>query len=103
MPTHAETLAAQFEAATNDAIQEVRNCSDAKWRLAMPNDGRTVGVVAHHMATGDLPILGLVQAIASGQPMPPITPEIINQGNAQHAQQFANVTKAETIQLLQQN
>src|SRR5438876_1236405 len=103
MPTRVETLAAQFEAATNEAIQEVQNCSDAKWRLATPNDGRTVGVLAHHIATGDVPIFGLVDAIANGQAMPPITPEMIDQGNALHAQQFANVTKAETVQLLKQN
>jgi hypothetical protein len=103
MPTRAETLVAQFEAATNEAVETIQGCPDTTWKATTPNDGRTVGVVAHHIATGDVPISGLVQAIANAQPMPPLTPEMLNQGNALHAQQFANVTQAETVQLLQQN
>jgi hypothetical protein len=103
VPTRAESLADQFEAVTNEAIREIQNCSDAKWKSTTPNDGRTVNVVAHHIASGDRPISELVAAIAYGKPMPPITLEMIDQGNAQHAIQFANVTKDETIALLRQN
>jgi hypothetical protein len=103
MPTRVEDLAAQFEATTQNAVDVVQSCSDAKWHTPVPDDGRTVGVVAHHMATGDVPIGSLVQAIASGTAVPPVTPEMINQGNAIHAQQFANVTKDEAIAALQQN
>jgi DinB superfamily len=103
MPTRVEDLAAQFEATTQNAIDVVQSCSDAKWRTPVPDDGRTVGVLAHHMAAGDVPIGGLVQAIANGAPMPPLTAEMINQGNANHAQQFANVTKDEAVEALRQN
>jgi hypothetical protein len=103
MPTRAAQLTAQFEATTQNAIEAVQACSDEKWRKPVPDDGRTVGVLAHHMATGDVPIGNIVQAIAGGKPVPPITPEMINQGNALHAQQFANVGKDETIAALRQN
>jgi len=103
MTTRSERLAAQLEAATQDAIQAVQTCSDSVWHAATPNDGRTVGVVAHHCATGDLPIGELVDVIAKSKPMPPLTPEMIDQGNAQHAVEFANVTKADTVAALQQN
>lgn len=103
MATRAEDLASQLDAATQEAIETVQNCSDERWHTPVPNDGRSVGVLCHHMATGDLPIGQLVEAIAYGRPMPPITAEVINQGNARHAQQFANVGKADTVALLQQN
>jgi uncharacterized damage-inducible protein DinB len=103
MATRAENLAAQFEAVNQEAIQAVQACSDETWRKPIPDDGRTVGVLAHHMAMGDVPIAELVETIANEKPMPPLTMEMIDQGNAQHAQQFANVTKEETLAALQQN
>jgi hypothetical protein len=103
MSARSEALAAEFEAASNDAVAFVRSCSDAKWKAVCPDDDRTVGVVAHHMATGDVPISQLVETVAKGRAMPNLTIEMINQGNAQHAAQFANVTKDETITALQEN
>jgi hypothetical protein len=103
MPSRAEQLAAQFEATTQDAIEAAQSCTDAMWRKPVPNDGRTVGVVTHHMAAGDVPIGSLVELMANGRPLPPVTPEMINQGNATHAQQFANVTQDEAIAALREN
>jgi DinB family protein len=103
MSARTEDLAMQFEAASNDAIAFVRSCPDSKWRAAVPNDGRSVGVLAHHLGTGDIPISQLVEVVAKGQPMPPLTREMIDQGNAQHAAQFANVSKDEALAALENN
>jgi DinB superfamily len=103
MSARSEALATEFEAATNDAVAVVRGCSDAKWHAAVPDDGRTVGVLAHHMATGDVPISQLVGGVAKGLQLPPITREMIDQGNAQHAAQYANVTKEQALAALQEN
>jgi hypothetical protein len=48
-------------------------------------------------------VAGLATAIAHGQPVPPITMEMIHHGNAAHAAEHANCTKAETLALLRQN
>lgn len=103
MSTRAEALADQFEAANNEAIAQVSACSEGVWNAATPNDGRTVRVVAYHIASSHEGILGLIQAVANVQPVPPITPEMIDAGNAQQAQEKANVSKDEVTQALQQN
>ena len=58
-----------------------------------------VGVTAHHVAGAHESIAGLVKTLASGQSIPNLTMAMIDEGNAQHAKQFANCTKAETLDL----
>ncbi len=100
MGTQAEALAGQLEAAIDEAVAAIAACSDTRWGALNPTDSWSVGVTAHHIASSVQPTFELVQAIATAQPLPPITFEMINAGNAQHALQFANCTKAETLDLL---
>jgi uncharacterized damage-inducible protein DinB len=100
MATQAEALAQQLEAVNNELIGTVEGLSDAQWRATCAPEGWTVGVTAHHLASSHEPVAGLVMAVATGQQLPGITPEMIDAGNAQHAQQFANVGKQETLDLL---
>ena len=103
MPSRAEALADQFEAATNELIAEVEACPEDRWKAVTPNDGRTFNVVAHHVAMGDVPIAGFVGSIANGEGLPNVTPEMIDQGNAEHAKQQADVSKEQVIADLRQN
>jgi uncharacterized damage-inducible protein DinB len=103
MSERAQSLAEQLEQANQALIATIEKLSDAQWRAKTPGDGRSVGVVAHHVATSHKSVAGLVSAIAHGKPVPPITMEMINEGNAAHAAQYANATKAETLALLRQN
>lgn len=97
-----ESLAQRFEQTNNDVIQAVEQCSDSKWQAKTAPEGWPVAVTAHHIAGSHEVIGGLVQAIANGQPLPPLTPEMLDQMNAQHAQQFANCSKPETISMLRE-
>ena len=103
MSERARHLAQQFEQANHALIATVDRLSDDQWRAKTPGDGRSVGVVAHHVAEGHKGIAGLAGAIAHGQPVPPLTMDMIHQGNATHAAQHAHCTKAETLALLRQN
>jgi hypothetical protein len=103
MSERARHLAQQFEQANHALIATVDRLSDDQWRAKTPGDGRSVGVVAHHVAEGHKGIAGLAGAIAHGQPVPPLTMDMIHQGNATHAVQHAHCTKAETLALLRQN
>jgi DinB family protein len=103
MSERARILAEQLEQANRDLIHTVEGLSDTQWRAKTPGDGRTVGVVAHHVAASHKSVTGLVGAIAHGQAVPTITMEMIHAGNATHATQHANCTKAETVALLRQN
>jgi hypothetical protein len=103
MSERARTLAQQLEQANHELIKTIEGLSDAQWHAKTPGDGRSVGVVAHHVATSHKSVAGLASAIAHGQTVPNITMDMIHQGNAAHAAQHANCTKAETLALLRQN
>jgi uncharacterized damage-inducible protein DinB len=101
--TQAQQLAAQLQQVTDEVIKTVEGLSDAQWKATSKTEGWPVGVVAHHIATSYQGISGMVQAMAAGQPLPPLTPEMIDQGNAQHAKEHANCTREETLALLRQS
>jgi uncharacterized damage-inducible protein DinB len=103
MSERARTLAQQLEQANHDLIGTIEGLSDAQWHAKTPGDGRSVGVVAHHVAESHKTVSGLAKAVATEQPVPNITMDMIHQGNASHAAQHANCTKAETLALLRQN
>jgi uncharacterized damage-inducible protein DinB len=103
MSERGRSLAQGFDQANSALIATVEGLSDAEWRAATVGDGRSVGVVAHHVAESHRQIAGLAQAIAAGREVPPITMDMIHQGNAAHAARHANCTKAETLALLRQN
>ena len=96
-------LAQQFEAANDELIKAVDGCSDEQWRATCAGEQWSVAVTAHHVAVSHEGIAGFIQAIANGQPVPPLTGEMLEQGNAEHARQYANCTKNETVELLRRN
>jgi uncharacterized damage-inducible protein DinB len=103
MGQRSQGLADRFEQANREIIATVERCSDAQWKSKTSGESWSVGVVAHHVAQSHEGIAGLVQKIATAQSMPGLTMDMIDQGNAEHAKKFANVTKDETLALLRKN
>jgi uncharacterized protein (TIGR03083 family) len=103
MGKRGQTLADQFEKANREMIDTLERCSDAQWKTKTAGEKWSVGVVAHHVAQAHAAIAGLVEKVATGQPMPPLTADMLNQMNAEHAKQHANCTKDETVSLLRKN
>src|SRR5438067_6351999 len=103
MSERAEALARQLEQVVGEFTRAVEECSEGRWRAKTSGEGWSVGVVAHHVAAAHLEAMGIIQGVANGQGMPPITLEMIDQGNAKHAEEHANCTKAETLDLLKRN
>ena len=100
MGARAEALAKQFEASSQSLTDLITGLSDADWRKTTASAEKwPVAVVAHHVAGAHAPISNLVKAVASGQSVPNLTMAMIDEGNAQHAREFANCTKAETLEL----
>ena len=97
------TLAQQFAVVNQAVIDFVMNCTATTWQTVPPGEKRTVGVIAHHIATSHHPIVMLAGLIAEGQPIPEFTQESLNHSNADHAAHFANCTQAEVIDLLEKN
>jgi len=97
MSEQAEALAQHFEQANDEAIAVVEGCPDERWRAHHASEGRSVNVLAHHVAVGHQIIAEWVQGIATGQPLPALTMDSFTEPNAQHARQNADVTKPEAI------
>lgn len=102
MSGQSEALANKLEAANAAVVEAVKGMSDAQWAALTKSEGWTVAATAHHIAGGHEAIGGLVQAIAGGQ-TPQISLAQVNEGNAQHAKDFANANRDEVIALLTKN
>jgi len=94
-----EALAAQVQQVADQLVGVIESCPEERWRATTAAEGWSVGVAAHHAAGSLGPTTQFVVAVAKGMPLPQISPEIIDHGNAQHAREFAGCTKSETIEL----
>ena len=99
MGARSEALAKAFEGKAAEMTAALDKLSDADWKKVIAAEQWTVGVAAHHVAGSHESIAGLVKNLAGGQPMPNLTMAMIDQGNAQHAKEFANCTRADTLAL----
>lgn len=103
MSARTEALAQRIEQGARQLATFAEGLSDAEWRTAIPSDGRTVGVVVHHVGSVYPIEIQLAQQIASGHAVEGVTYAVIAEMNARHAEEHAGVGKSETIALLRQN
>ena len=106
MNSLAEPLAARFEGANAEVVAFVERLGEAGWHAWCDRDGRPVGVVVYHIAAGHLIIGEQIEAIARGSPPPSrgiVSPEDVARFNAQQAEEHANCTRTEALDLLQRN
>jgi hypothetical protein len=103
MGARGEAYATELRRVTNDLERTLEGMSDAAWEKKTGPEGWPAGVAAHHLAESAPQVAGLVQMIAQGQDLPPLTQDMLDQMNAQHAAQFAGCDKQETIRLLDKN
>lgn len=101
--TRANALAERLLLGANTLATFAEGLSDTEWNKPVLGDGRTIGVVVHHVANVYPLEIELAQVLASGNPITAATMDVVNQMNAEHAKEFANVSKQETITLLRQN
>ncbi len=99
MGNRSEELARQFEQASREFTETVEMISDDDWGKVCPAENWTVGVTAHHVASGYPMLNDVLQALTAGESRP-ITMDMIHQVNAEHARNHANCTKEETLLIL---
>src|SRR5262245_4652939 len=99
----ARALADRLERGAHALVTLAASLSDAEWRTRLPGDGRAVGVVVHHVASGDPLEVPLAQTLAGGKPVEGITMNDVHAGNAAHAKEHADVTKDAALELLRRN
>jgi hypothetical protein len=99
----AEALATRLEDGARALIAFALSLSDAEWRTPMPHDGRTLGVIVHHVASVYPIEVQLAQTIAADQPVTGVTAADIDAMNAGHATEHAAATKDIAVDLLRHN
>lgn len=101
MSPRIQALVQRFNAANAEMISYIENCSESDLDRVTAGEGWPVRVTAHHLAVSHEPVAGLAQLLASGQPLPPLTLEAFHHGNAQHAAEYATVSKQTILDALQ--
>jgi hypothetical protein len=104
MPTaRAEKLAVRLEQGASALAALASGLSETEWTTKIPHDGRTVGVVVHHVASMYPLEMQLSQAIAGGKAIEGVTWAAVHEINAKHASEHAAATKTEALDLLRRN
>lgn len=102
MGKRAEALADRVEAGGELLAQFAEGLSEAEWNTRV-RDGRTVGVIVHHVASVYPIEIEIARVIASGKPLEGVTWEAVAEMNAKHAADNATVDKATAIAALRTN
>lgn len=102
--TRVEQFVKQFEAVNDELITLVEGCTEEQWRGPCVNEGRSVAVVAHHVAVVHGGFTELVDRLAAGKTYSPASSiDDVHETNAQHARDNATVSTSETLDLLRTN
>jgi len=99
----ANELANRITQGANALVTFANSLTDSEWQSPVKGDGRTIGVVVHHVASSYPVEIELAQLLASGKAISEVTMDAVDQMNASHAQEFADAEKQETLELLTQN
>lgn len=99
----AEALAARLERGAQDLASLASGLGAAEWETPIPGDGRTVGVVVHHVGSMYPLEIELAQVLASGEAVVGVSWADVHAVNARHAEEHRNVTREEALDLLERN
>jgi hypothetical protein len=75
----ADALAKRLEQGARALAALATTLSDAEWQTGIPHDGRTAGVVIHHVATMYPLEIQLAQALAAGNAIEGVTSDVASQ------------------------
>jgi hypothetical protein len=103
MGRRADNLADRIEQGAGALASYAEGLSETQWRRPVLPDGRTVGVIIHHVASVYPLEIQLAETLAAGNAITGATWVGIAEMNAQHARDHGSVGKAETIALLRRN
>jgi hypothetical protein len=103
MSERAAHLAERFEATNAAFIDYIAALTDEQWLTLVPNEQRSVAAMAHHIAWGYILEIEPFHAIALGETPEPLTRERLDSLNAEHAAEYAECDREETIGELRSN
>ncbi len=103
MNKRSNALAERLEQGANALAAFANTLTDAEWQIRVPNDGRKVGVIVHHVASVYPLEIQLAQTLAAGKPIEGVSWNAVHEMNAGHAKENDAVTKDAALELLRQN
>ena len=102
----AELLADRIEEGAERLAAYAESLTESEWRTPVIEGGkagRSVGVVVHHVASMYPIEAEVARAIATGANVTSVTWDLVHGINAKHAEEHAEATKEETLDLLRTN
>jgi len=99
----ANALADRLEQGARALAAFAVGLNDTEWQTRLPHDGRTIGVVVHHVASVYPIEIQLAETVAAGDAVAGVTSEVIDDMNAKHASENGAVTKEAALDLLHRN
>jgi hypothetical protein len=96
-------LALRLEAGAEALRAYAETLNASEWSLEVPRDGRTVGVVIHHVASMYPLEMHLAGLLAAGKAIEGVTWDDVHALNASHASQHAGVGVADALEILSSN
>jgi hypothetical protein len=99
----AQALAERLEQGARALAVLASGLTETEWQTRLPNDGRKIGVVVHHVASVYPLEIQLAETVAGGNPIVGVTPADVDAMNAGHAAENDGVTKEAALDLLRQN
>ena len=100
MTRRADALADRLEQGANTLADLAATLTDAEWRVRVPRDGRTVGVIVHHVGTMYRSRSSWPRPVAEGKAIAGVTWDAVHEINAKHAREHAGTTREEAIAFL---
>lgn len=103
MSTRSDALAVRLAQGAQALAAFAGNLTESEWQTAVPHDGRTIGVIVHHVGSVYPIEIHIASELAAGRALTGVTAGGINEMNAEHARTNGSVTKADAIDLLVRN
>ena len=103
MNRRSSALAQRIEEGAQALADYARGLSEIEWRTRILPDGRTAGVIIHHVASMYPIEIQLASELAAGNPIVGVTWDAVAEINAKHAREFAAVGKEAAFDLLRGN
>lgn len=100
MSIRSEALATRLEEGVARLATLAEGLTPAEWATPIPKDGRTVGVVVHHVGNMFPIEMQVALTVAKGDPVEGVTWEAVHAINKEHAAAQARVTKEEAVEFL---
>ncbi|HEV8600606.1 MAG TPA: hypothetical protein VGQ69_14695, partial [Gemmatimonadales bacterium] len=91
MGKRSDALADRIEQGAVSLATYAEGLTEAQWRQVVPPDGRTVGVIVHHVASVYPLEIQLASTLAGGMPITGVTWAAVAEMNAGHAKDNAYV------------